>query len=77
MALSATQITEQSFPFLKQADTNDGLTTQQLELIQEIMRQTQEQHRLMQEEQQQLQQKQQQQQQQQQQQVLFILQGIS
>ena len=32
---------------------NDGLTTQQLELIQEIMRQTQEQHRLMQEEQQQ------------------------
>lgn len=31
---------------------NDGLTTQQLELIQEIMRQTQEQHRLMQEEQQ-------------------------
>ena len=32
----------------KKADTNDGLTTQQLELIQEIMRQTQEQHRLMQ-----------------------------
>lgn len=35
------------------ATNNDGLTTQQLELIQEIMRQTQEQHRLMQEEQQQ------------------------
>ena len=39
------------------ADTNDGLTSQQLELIQEIMRQTQEQHRLLQEEQQQLQHK--------------------
>ncbi|KAI9563329.1 hypothetical protein GHT06_010790 [Daphnia sinensis] len=39
-------------PDSSMAANNDGLTTQQLELIQEIMRQTQEQHRLMQEEQQ-------------------------